>query len=156
MRYLSTLLLIITFISCGDKTTNRLSDTPVEESILQVLKKQSDGWNSGDIDTYMSGYWKSDSLRFASGGTVTFGHTPVSNRYKQRYSNKELMGELIFDELDVGILSSDAAIVFGRWQVKRDKDHPWGLFTLLFRKLDNEWRIVHDHTSAGAGNFGER
>lgn len=154
MRNLSMLLLLLIFASCGDKTVSRLSDTPVEEDILQVLKEQSDGWNSGDIDAYMSGYWDSDSLRFASGGTVTFGYAPVSDRYKKRYSNKELMGELIFDNLDVKVLSSDAAIVFGRWQVKRSKDHPWGLFTLLFKLKDNQWRVVHDHTSAGEGDFG--
>jgi len=154
MHYLSLLLLILIITACGDKTVSRLSDTPVEETILQVLKDQSDGWNRGDIDAYMSGYWLSDSLRFASGGSVTFGYKPVSDRYKKRYSNKALMGKLIFDNLDVQILSQDAAIVFGRWQVKREKDHPWGLFTLLFRLQDNEWRIVHDHTSAGEGDFG--
>jgi beta-aspartyl-peptidase (threonine type) len=39
----------------------------------------------------------------------------------------------------------------GRWRLKRNKDQPHGRFTLLFRKLPEGWRIVHDHTSS-AGN----
>jgi ketosteroid isomerase-like protein len=46
------------------------------------------------------------------------------------------------------MLSPDAAVVVGRWQLKRTNDEPHGRFTLIFKRLPEGWRIVHDHTSA--------
>ena len=45
------------------------------------------------------------------------------------------MGHLTFSALDVTVISTDAVLVFGRYTLKREKDEPTGLFTLLFRKL---------------------
>jgi len=98
----------------------------------------------------MHAYWQSDSLRFASGGTVSLGWQSVFERYSQRYPDKATMGHLSFSDLDIKVISSDAVMAFGRWQLLRDHDKPWGLFTLLLRKTSNGWRIVHDHTSSAS------
>ena len=50
--------------------------------------------------------------------------------------------------LDITAASDDTALAFGRWHLKREKDEPSGLFTLLFRKTEDGWKIIHDHTSA--------
>lgn len=117
--------------------------------ILAVLQQQADGWNNGDIPAYMQGYAKSDSLRFASGGKVTYGWATTLERYRKGYPTREKMGTLSFTDLTVDLLSSDAAMVFGTWRLKRAADEPWGLFTLIFRNIGGEWRIIHDHTSSG-------
>ena len=57
------------------------------------------------------------------------------------------MGELSFTNLEVILLATDAAIVFGKYQLNRENDDPWGLFTLVLRKTADGWRIMHDHTS---------
>jgi ketosteroid isomerase-like protein len=57
------------------------------------------------------------------------------------------MGTLKFSDIKITQLASDAAIVLGRWQLLRKNDKPHGVFTLLFRRTANGWRIVHDHTS---------
>jgi uncharacterized protein (TIGR02246 family) len=119
-------------------------------AINQVLATQSAAWNRGDIDAFMEGYWKSDELRFASGGTVTHGWKTTLERYKRNYPNKALMGTLAFTIQEVKLLSPDAAIVFGKWELTRKHDKPWGLFTLTFRQLDGAWLIVSDHTSSGS------
>jgi ketosteroid isomerase-like protein len=49
------------------------------------------------------------------------------------------------------MLSPDAAAVLGRWRLKRANDEPHGRFTLIFKRLPEGWRIVHDHTSAAKG-----
>ncbi|MFZ4620722.1 MAG: YybH family protein [Bacteroidota bacterium] len=118
-------------------------------AILSVINHQVDGWNNGNIEEFMQGYAKSDSLRFASGGTVTFGWKNMLSRYQRRYSTRDSMGTLVFSGISVDLLSSGSAIAFGAWKLKREKDQPWGLFTLLFKKINGEWRIVHDHTSSG-------
>lgn len=126
---------------------NRNGD-PASERIARRLMAQRDAWNRGDIDAFMAGYRKSEDLRFASGNTVTMGWQATLERYKERYESREKMGRLSFSELDISVLSEDAALVFGRWKIEREGDTPNGLFTLLFRKIGDRWVIVHDHTSS--------
>ena len=138
------LLLIAGLISCGGSTQRSNS----KAEIMAVLMQQQQFWNQGNIEGYMKGYYKSDSLRFASGGNVTYGWETTLNRYKKSYPDKEAMGKLLFSNIDVKILSENSALVFGKWELQRDKNHPWGLFTLIFKKSGCGWRIIHDHTSA--------
>ena len=58
------------------------------------------------------------------------------------------MGFLEFSELDVRILSKNYALVFGRWKLTKKEGNPSGLFTLLFERRGDTWRIVHDHSSS--------
>lgn len=121
----------------------------MEIEIRRVLQQQIEGWNDGDIPAYMKGYTKSDSLRFASGGSVTYGWQNTLERYSRRYTDAQTMGTLTFSGVTVDSLAPDAAVVFGTWRLQRATDAPWGLFTLLFKKSNDGWRIIHDHTSSG-------
>ena len=108
-------------INVNVNDTQLIGETVSEEDqILSVLSTQQDAWNSGDIDGFMSGYWVSPELRFASGGSVTYGWQATLDRYKTNYSDRALMGTLSFDALEVELLSDDAAIVHGAWPVERD------------------------------------
>ena len=118
------------------------------DAICAVLSAQQDAWNEGDIPGFMAGYWQSEDLRFASGGSITTGWSATLERYLSRYDTPEAMGWLAFTDLDVTQLSDDAAYVFGRWTLYRESDEPTGLFTLILRKEGQEWRVVHDHTSS--------
>jgi len=148
MRNVAFTLLAALFLSCQAQEPG-LDKDQAREEILKVLFAGQKGWNQGDVPQYMQCYWQSDSVRFASGGAISYGWQNVLERYEQRYPDKATMGHLTFSDNDVRILSVDAAIVFGKYQLQREKDAPWGLYTLLFRKLPEGWRIVHDHTSAG-------
>lgn len=117
--------------------------------------EQQEAWNRGDIEGFMDGYWRSDSLRFASGGSVQEGWQATLNRYHQAYPDRAAMGKLTFTLYSVEILSGDDAFVFGRYELERAHDRPTGLFTLLFRRFENDWRIVFDHTSADSTNDGD-
>lgn len=118
------------------------------DAICAVLNAQQDAWNDGDIPSFMAGYWQSEDLRFASGGSVTTGWQATLERYQARYDTPEAMGWLAFTDLHVTQLSEDAAYVFGRWTLYRESDEPTGLFTLILRKEAEGWRVVHDHTSS--------
>ncbi len=117
-------------------------------NIRAALQTQAAAWNRGDIPAFMATYWKSEKLRFASGGAITHGWQPTLERYLKRYPDKAAMGTLAFSDLEVTVLAPDAAIVFGRWELQRAQDKPWGLFTLVMRRLPDGWRIVSDHTSS--------
>ena len=116
--------------------------------IQSVLTAQQDAWNRGDIDAFMNGYARSASTVFVSEDEVRRGWETVRDRYHMRYSDRAKMGTLSFSEIEVTMLSPDAAVVLGRWKLKRQNDEPHGRFTLIFKRLPEGWRIVHDHTSA--------
>ena len=122
-------------------------DARVETAIRTVLNEQRDAWNRGSIEGYMDGYDRSTETVFISGDSLTRGWQTVLDRYKKNYDSREKMGTLSFSEVEIKVLSKDAAIVFGRWQLQRAPDNPHGRFTLLFRRTKAGWKIVHDHTS---------
>lgn len=116
-------------------------------AIRAVLDAQVATWNRGDLEGYMDGYQRSPDIVFISGDRLTRGWQTVLERYKRSYDTREKMGVLTFSDVEITILGKEAALVFGRWQL-RAKDEPRGRFTLLFKKTKNGWRIVHDHTSS--------
>ena len=123
---------------------HRTEDT----EIRAVLERQVREWNAGNLAGFMEIYARSDHTRFASGGDVSRGWQTVFDRYRKKYGDRAAMGTLTFSDLDVTILGPDAALAFGRWRLKRENDEPSGLFTLIFRKMPEGWRIIHDHTSS--------
>jgi ketosteroid isomerase-like protein len=129
------------FVFAADQST-ALPEIPA------LLSAQAAAWNRGDIEGFMQAYTETADLRFASGGNVTFGWRPTLERYKQRYPDKAAMGTLDFTDLEITPLAPDAAVVFGRWKLTREKDTPHGLFTLTLKKTSAGWRIIQDHTSS--------
>lgn len=124
---------------------------PVAAQVQAVLDRQAVAWNEGDIDGFMEGYWNSEALTFAGGGTVTRGWQATRDRYHARYTDRRAMGRLTFSELQITPLGDDTALVLGRWDLQREAEAggpAGGMFTLVFRRLDGRWVIVHDHTSA--------
>src|SRR5439155_23985365 len=124
----------------------RKMETP--RLIRAVLDAQAAAWNRGDIEGYMNGYDRSPKTEFVGGDSITRGWQEVLDRYKKRYDTREKLGTLTFSDLEITMLSKDAALVLGRWRLKRANDEPHGTFSLLFRKTKAGWRIVHDHSSA--------
>lgn len=133
----------------AEQQTDTLKDnqTFIEDAIRQVLQTQQKAWNDGDIDQFMQSYWKSDELTFSSGGKVTRGWQATLDGYKQRYTSRREMGTLAFSELEITPLGRDAALVLGNWRLTREADTPGGKFSLVFRRIEGQWLIVHDHTS---------
>ena len=142
--YAITLVLLVGIFSVA--FTQKPADSKLD--IESVLMKQQDAWNKGDIDGYMAGYWKSDSLLFTSGGNIQRGWQATYEKYKKSYDTKVKMGKLNFSNLEVKLLSSESAWVFGYWELTREKDNPKGVFTLILRKFKDGWKIIHDHTSS--------
>ncbi|HMF14990.1 MAG TPA: nuclear transport factor 2 family protein [Gemmataceae bacterium] len=119
-------------------------------AIEKVLEDQAAAWNKGDLEGFMAGYWKSDELTFFSGKDVVKGWNATLERYKKRYQSEgKEMGKLTFSELKIDVLGPESAAVRGRFKVVTSKETMQGLFTLLFKKTADGWKIVHDHTSAG-------
>jgi ketosteroid isomerase-like protein len=123
-------------------------DMKAADAIRTVLDAQRDAWNRGDLEGYMDGYDRSPNTEFVGGDAITRGWQTVLDRYQKNYSSREKMGQLTFSDLEITMLCKDAALVLGRWHLKRASDDPHGTFSLLFRKTKAGWRIVHDHSSS--------
>jgi ketosteroid isomerase-like protein len=119
--------------------------------VRAVLAAQVAAWNRGDLDAFMDGYLRSDSLSFYSGGSVTHGWVRTLQRYRARYQGEgREMGTLAFDLHAVEVLGRDAALVKGGWRLRMRDGEPHGLFTLVLRRTRDGWRVAHDHTSVAA------
>jgi len=116
--------------------------------IYAILDNQIEAWNSGDIDFFMEGYWKSDQLVFVGSKGPTYGFVNTLNNYKISYPDLDAMGTLSFDILHFNQWDSQTIQLIGRFTLMRKSDQPTGFFTLLFRKINGEWVIVSDHSSA--------
>jgi len=139
---------VIFFAQAASSSQSNKSGTTGEAAIRAVLDAQRDAWNRGDIEGYMDGYDRSPDTVFVSSDRINRGWQAVLDRYKKSYDSREKMGVLTFSDLEITMLSKDAALVVGRWRLKRANDEPHGTFTLLFRKSKAGWRIVHDHSSS--------
>lgn len=119
-------------------------------AINNVLTAQQAAWNRGDVDAFLVGYWKSPELTFSGTNGVSRGWDGVLARYKKNYPNREAMGELNFSDLEFHFLGPDAALVLGKWHLKREMGDIGGVFSLVWQKFPEGWRIIHDHTSTVA------
>ncbi len=133
----------------------RYSRTAAEQDsprvpITAVLSKQQEAWNQGDVAVFMEGYWNSPELTFAGSGGITRGWQSVMDRYRKNYPDAKAMGHLDFSDLEVHRLGNEAALVLGRWHLKRNSGELGGIFTLVFQQFPEGWRIIHDHTSLDA------
>lgn len=139
------------FLASGVTSVRAEDAAPAAASIRAVLDAQAAAWNAGNIEAFMDGYTRGPALRFASGGEVTRGWQETLERYRRRYPDRAAMGVLTFSDLEIEVLSPNAAVVFGRWKLRTAAGaEPAGLFTLGWhREGDGQWRIVSDHTSAG-------
>ena len=118
-----------------------------EKEILKVMTDQQTAWSNGDIDGYMKGYWKNDSLLFIGSKGPTYGWQKTLDNYKKSYPNKEKMGTLEFTDIQVKMLGEKYAYVFGKWKLIRANDSPNGIYTLIFEKFKDGWKIISDHTN---------
>lgn len=141
MKQLFFLFLLITAISSNAQTKDK-------QQILSILDAQTIYWNAGDLENFMKGYWKSDSLMFIGKSGVTYGYNNTLANYRKGYPNRDAMGILKFNILKVEKISADAYFVVGKWHLTREKvGDVEGHYTLLFRKIKGEWVIVADHSS---------
>ncbi|MFN0034755.1 MAG: YybH family protein [Saprospiraceae bacterium] len=116
-------------------------------AVRQIMAEQEAAWNRADLETFMAGYWKSDSLRFIGSQGLTYGWQQTLDNYKKGYPDPDAMGTLRFTILSVEILSKRSAFVIGKWHLARKAGDLSGHYTLLWRKIKGKWYIVADHSS---------
>lgn len=141
MRRFSIILISALSFGCDPAPRNDLA------MIQDVMNGQAIAWNKGDIEGYMRGYWMSDSLVFTGGKSVSHGWQAALDRYLESYPNKSAMGNLTFDNVETEFSSKNTAYSIGQWTLNREQDTLSGRFTLVWKRVNNVWVIVADHSS---------
>jgi beta-aspartyl-peptidase (threonine type) len=151
-KSLLTEVLLLSLFTLSASAQNPHPDVKLQ--VVQVLESQQAAWNRHDLEGFMAGYWNSPDLTFFSGAKMNSSWQSTLDHYRKTYQSEgREMGKLEFSDLNVQELSPDAAFVRGAWNLtisdgKSDPKKPHGLFTLVFRKFPDGWKIIHDHTSA--------
>lgn len=138
------LLVLLLVFGCSEPHQQQID---LEEKIRTVLAEQQACWNNGDIECFMSGYWKSDSLRFIGKSGINYGWQATLDNYRKSYPDKAAMGQLEFDILNVEPMGTEHYLVTGKWKLVRESDTPNGLFTLIWKRFGDDWKIIYDHSS---------
>jgi hypothetical protein len=115
-----------------------------KKDIQKVLKLQRIAWSKNNIEEFMESYWKSDSLKFYGANGVTYGWDATLERYQKAYPTKDHTGTLSFRINAISKISDDAYYVLGEYHLKREVGNADGIFMLIFKKIDGEWKIIAD------------
>lgn len=144
---LSILLILSSCNTASNKSVDLLNHDAELKAIQGLMDEQQVAWNDGDLTGFMQPYWKHDSLKFIGKRGITYGWQSTLDNYQKNYSTREEMGQLKFTNFDMEVLSDSTAFVIGQWQLFRNTDTLSGYYTLLWKKHDNGWHIVADHSS---------
>jgi uncharacterized protein (TIGR02246 family) len=143
-------MLLLTLV-CLPKLSAQRGAAPADQAaIRKVLDAQQTAWNQGNVDAFLEGYWHSPNLTFSGSGGIARGWDGVLARYKKNYPDRAAMGQLDFSALEFRLLGKDAALVLGHWHLARAQGDIGGVFSLVWQRFPEGWRIIHDHTSAVA------
>ena len=117
-----------------------------EKDILKVMKDQQIAWNNGNLEGFMQGYWNSEEMMFIGKSGPNYGWQKTLDNYKRSYSTKDKMGTLTFSDQKIKMLGKKYAQVFGKWKLTRKDGDLGGIYTLIFQKFKDGWKIISDHT----------
>ncbi|MCD8414998.1 nuclear transport factor 2 family protein [Tenacibaculum dicentrarchi] len=136
---IATLLLLISF-SCKKEVSEKVE----KKAILAVMKAQETAWSNHNLEGYMQGYWKSDSLKFYGSNGLTYGWNKTLSNYKKGYPTKAHSGVLKFKVNDISKITNGAYFVMGEYHLTRKVGNAKGVFMIIFKKIKNQWKIIAD------------
>jgi len=142
--FLPVIALLAVFILSSAKPL--LDTTKIKNEVQTILNRQKAAWNEGDIEGFMGDYWNSENFTFQSGNKRLYGWGALLSRYRTSYSG-ENMGKLDFTDIKIKVMSNSIAYVLGRWKLKFKDSSKEGLFTIIFQRKPEGWKIIHDHSS---------
>lgn len=128
---------------CNNFAQNKDSKQDIKE-IISVMKKQEKAWSKNDLEGFMEGYWKNDSLKFFGKNGLTEGWTNALNNYKKSYPTKAYTGVLSFRINNISKINNGAYFVMGEFQLKRKLEEAKGVFMVIFKKINGKWKIIAD------------
>ncbi len=133
--------------SCPTTLTAQSAESE-KKAILQVISAMQEAWNRGDFRGYMQGF-KNPDVVFVSGGRFQQGWQGTLDHYVRDYGGSpEARGTLKFHDIQVEMLSPDAAQLISQYELNRPQHPQFGINTRLMRKVGGHWVIALNHVSS--------
>jgi uncharacterized protein (TIGR02246 family) len=133
--------------SCPTTLTAQSAESE-KKAILQVISAMQEAWNRGDFRGYMQGF-KNPDVVFVSGGRFQQGWQGTLDHYVRDYGGApEARGTLKFHDIQVEMLSPDAAQLISQYELDRPQHPQFGINTRLMRKVGGHWVIALNHVSS--------
>lgn len=145
LKILFLFVIVVSVFSC--KQQKSFDEKGIKAAISANMQEQENNWNSANIEGFMDHYWKSDSLKFIGKRGMTMGWQATLDNYKKGYPDAAAMGRLQFTNLHMEALDAQNAFVIGKWELFRSADTLSGHYSLLWKKMNEKWVIVADHSS---------
>jgi len=139
MKKIVAIAILTIMFSC--KSQNIQKD---RNDIIDVMKKQEIAWSNNDLEGFMQGYLKSDSLKFYGASGLTKGWQKTLDNYEKGYPTKDHSGTLNFKVNDISPIENNSYWVMGEYFLKRKVGDANGVFIIIFKKIKGEWKIVAD------------
>ncbi|MBW3555144.1 MAG: nuclear transport factor 2 family protein [Gemmatimonadetes bacterium] len=115
-----------------------------------MLHASAEAWNRGDLDGFLADY--AEDATFVGSTGLIRGAAEIRRRYAEGYwSGGTPPDALRFEMLDVRVTGPATATAVGRYILydrETSETTGTGLFTLSLGRIEGEWKILHDHSSA--------
>ena len=118
-----------------------------KKDILAIMDAQQIAWSKHDLEGFMQGYWKSDSLKFYGSNGLTYGWDKTLANYKKGYPTPDHSGILNFKVNDITKIEKASYYIMGEYHLTRKVGNANGIFMIIFKKINGEWKIVADTSS---------
>jgi ketosteroid isomerase-like protein len=133
------------------KRTVTTSEPPGSTAVLAAFNKILDGIRKADINAVTGVYWNSPRLvLFNNNGTVTKGWDQMRKNRATSYPDVKDV-KLEVRDVSVIMLGRDGALVDCLWTqsqtYKGTPESASGRMSLVFKRMGNDWKAVHLHTS---------
>ncbi len=154
-RFLLCFSLLLMILSCtstsesdGIQSVEKVIYNPSQDfnAIKAVMSMQEEAWSAGDLEQFMTGYINDESLTFIGSRGLSYGWDTTLANYKKGYPDKAAMGKLSFEVLELKSLSPEFCYMIGKFYLTRDAEDLSGYFTLLWQKIEGEWKVIADQT----------
>jgi ketosteroid isomerase-like protein len=150
LRLAAVLFVLLAPLTLPAQNPDRLHTASRQElDVIKVLLAQEAAWNRGDLPAFASGYKDSPDTLFIT-HQISRGYAGLLDQYKRDYPTRAAMGTLAFSELEVRPLDENYAVCIGKYHLergKKDGGNAGGIFSLVFEKTTDGWKIIIDHTT---------
>lgn len=155
MKFAYYFLILFVLASCqtepkevtNDTTKEVVSEENAEDvmaAIKEVMSAQEIAWNNHDLKGFMQGYWNDENLKFYGSNGLTKGWKNTLANYEKGYPSKAESGKLHFVVNDISKIENDNYWVMGEYHLTRDVGDANGVFMIIFKKINGQWKIIAD------------
>lgn len=122
----------------------------LHEAVESMLQASAAAWNRGDFEGFIDDYLPDSETTYLGGGGLVVGYDSIGARFAPWFQPGVERGRLHFEELRVRRLGTEHALATARFVLTGPDGRRLssGPFTLVLRRVEGNWRILHDHTSS--------